>query len=88
MQYSTTRELCKRKVVDGLNTKRDYLEQADQLLILHGTKDEIVPFEAVKAVAEDNVIEFEPIEGADHCFMDQKKMDLTIFLIIAFSGLK
>ena len=64
------------------------MEQADQLLILHVTKDEIVPFEAVKAVAEDNVIEFEPIEGADHCFMDQKKMDLTIFLIIAFSGLK
>lgn len=64
------------------------LSGAGQLLILHGTKDEIVPFEAVKAVAEDNVIEFEPIEGADHCFMDQKKMDLTIFLIIAFSGLK
>ena len=69
-------------------TKRNYLEQADHLLILQGTKDEIVPFEAVKAFAEDNVIEFEPIEGADHRFMNQEKMDLAISLIITFLGLK
>jgi hypothetical protein len=69
-------------------TKRNYLEQADHLLILQGTKDEIVPFEAVKAFAEDNVIEFEPIEGADHRFMEQKKMDMAISRIIAFFGLK
>ena len=69
-------------------TKRNYLEQADYLLILQGTTDEIVPFEAVKAFAEDNVIEFEPIEGADHRFMDQKKMDMAISRIIAFFGLK
>ena len=69
-------------------TKRNYLEQADYLLILQGTKDEIVPFEAVKAFAEDNVIEFDPIEGADHRFMDQKKMDMAISRIIAFFGLR
>ena len=57
-------------------------------MILQGTKDEIVPFEAVKAFAEDNVIEFEPIEGADHRFMEQKKMDLAISRIIAFFRLK
>ena len=57
-------------------------------MVLQGTKDEIVPFEAVKAFAEDNVIEFDPIEGADHRFMDQKKMDLAISLILAFFGLK
>ena len=69
-------------------TKRNYLEQADYLLILQGTKDEIVPFEAVKAFAENNVIEFDPIEGADHRFMEQKKMELAISRIIAFFGLK
>lgn len=68
--------------------KRDFLPYADDLLILHGTKDEVVPFDAVKAFAEDNVIEFEPIENADHRFQSPEKMDLAIARICAFFGLR
>ena len=68
--------------------KRDFLPYADDLFILHGTKDEVVPFDAVKAFAEDNVIEFEPIENADHRFQSAEKMDLAIAKICAFFGLR
>ena len=56
----------------------DYLEQAENILILHGTKDEVVPFEDSRKFADDNLIEFIPIENADHRYRDQKTMDLAI----------
>lgn len=68
--------------------KRDFLPYADELFILHGTKDEVVPFDAVKAFAEDNVIDFEPVENADHRFQSPEKMDLAIQKICAFFGLR
>ena len=68
--------------------QRDFLPYADELFIVHGTKDEIVPFDAVKAFAEDNVIEFEPVENADHRFQSPEKMDFAIAQICAFFGLK
>ena len=68
--------------------QRDFLPYADELFIVHGTKDEIVPFDAVKAFAEDNVIEFVPVENADHRFQSPEKMDFAIAQICAFFGLK
>ena len=68
--------------------KRDYFPWADELMILQGTKDEIVPFEAVKAFAEANVIDFIPVEGADHRFQDPRKMDIAIARMLAFFGMK
>ena len=68
--------------------QRDFIPYADDLLIVHGTKDEIVPFDAVKAFAENNVIEFEPVENADHRFQSPEKMDLAIAKICAFYGLR
>ena len=67
---------------------RDFLPFADELFILHGTKDEVVPFDAVKAFAEENVIEFEPVENADHRFQSPEKMDFAIQKICAFFGLR
>ena len=69
-------------------TQRDFLPYADDLFILHGTKDEIVPFDAVKAFAENNVIEFTPVENADHRFQSPEKMDFVIAELFAFFGLK
>lgn len=69
-------------------TRRDYLPMADNLLILHGTKDEIVPFFAVKSFAEKNVIEFDAIKGADHRFQDPRSMDLAIARIAGFFSMK
>ena len=69
-------------------TKTDYLESAEKLLILHGTKDEIISFEAVRRFADDNLIEFVPVLNADHRFSDPKIMDLAVNTIIRFYGLK
>ena len=68
--------------------QRDFLPYADDLLILHGTKDEIVPIETVRAFAENNVIEFIPIKNADHRFQSPEKMDRVIAEIFAFFGMK
>ena len=64
-----------------------FFDYADDILIIHGTADEIVPMEDSAQFADDNVIEFVPIEGADHRFRDPKKMDAAIASIIGFYGL-
>lgn len=48
----------------------DYIDFADDILIIHGLKDEIVPFEGVQEFCERNVIEFIAVENADHRFCD------------------
>ena len=68
--------------------QRDFLPWADDILILHGTADEIVPFEVVKRFAEDNVIDFVPVEGADHRFQNPKAMELATKEILRFLELK
>jgi hypothetical protein len=64
-----------------------FFDFADDILIVHGTADEIVPIADSDQFANDNVIEFVPIAGADHRFRDPKKMDAAIALIIEFFGL-
>ncbi len=64
--------------------KQDYLDYAEDILILHGTEDEIVPFEAARDFAENNLIEFVPIAGADHRFRRQQCMDQAIKRILEF----
>ena len=49
---------------------RDYLEEAENILIIHGTADEVVPFDSSRAFAENNVIDFIPVEKADHRFQN------------------
>ena len=63
---------------------RDFFDFADDLLIIHGTADDIVPFEDSASFADDNVIELVAVEGADHRFRDPKKMDVAIARIIEF----
>jgi len=65
-------------------TDKEFLDYADNILIIHGTKDEIVPYNAVKDFAEENVIEFVSIENADHRFIDPLKMDKAIYSILDF----
>ncbi len=64
--------------------KKDYLDFAEDILILHGTKDEVVPFDAGKTFADNNLIEFIPVENADHRFQNPKCMDIAIQKIIDF----
>lgn len=65
-------------------TKMDFLDEADRILMVHGTKDQMIPFDSVKQFSEDNVIDLIPAEGADHPFSNPKHMDLAISEIIRF----
>ena len=83
-----------RKIMIGLSfleqlksndiQQRDFLEHAEDILILHGTEDEIVPFDAVYTFAENNLIEFIPIHGADHRFMNPVGMERAIKCILNY----
>ena len=64
--------------------KYEYFDWADDMMILHGTADMTVPIEDSRAFAENNVITFVPVEGADHPFRDPKLMDFAIHTIIEF----
>ena len=63
---------------------RDFLDFAENMLILHGTRDEVVPFEDSRAFADDNLIEFIPVEKADHRFQDPVLMSLAIKYMMEF----
>ena len=64
--------------------ERDFLDEADNILIIHGTADEVVPFESVRSFAEDNVIEFIPVERADHRFRNPAHMNLAAKYVLEF----
>jgi len=67
--------------------ERDFMDFADDILILHGTKDEIAPFEDAQTFCENNVIEFIPVEDADHRYKDLKKLEYANAQAMAFYGL-
>lgn len=64
----------------------EFLDYADDLLILHGTEDDTVPFDVVQQFADNNVIEFVSFEG-DHRVRNPKTMDFVIHTIITFFDL-
>ncbi|MCH3951501.1 MAG: alpha/beta hydrolase [Acidaminococcus sp.] len=64
----------------------EYFDYADDMLIIHGTKDEMIPIELTRKFAEDNVIEFIPVEGANHPFQNPQHMALAIHAIVEFFG--
>lgn len=63
---------------------QEYFDYADTMLIIHGTKDEMIPIKDSLAFAENNVIEFIPVEGANHPFQNPNHMALAIHTIIEF----
>lgn len=67
--------------------KKDYHGFAEDILILHGTKDEVVPFEAGQRFAENNLIEFIPVENADHRFQDPTCMEFATKKVLEFFDL-
>ena len=66
--------------IEGL----DYLDYAEDILIIHGAADELVPLQTAEAFADNNLIDFVAVEGADHRFKDPKKMEQAIKLILDF----
>ena len=64
--------------------RRDFLDFADDILILHGTADEVVPFDDSREFAENNLIEFIPVQGADHRFQNPAHMSLANKFVMEF----
>ena len=64
--------------------EQEYFDFADAMRIIHGTKDEMIPFAKSQEFAENNVIEFVPVEGANHPFQNQNHMALAISQIVDF----
>lgn len=79
-----------RSLLDELKAgdilQRDYLEWAEDILILHGTEDEVVPFEIDRKFAENNRIEFVPFNGADHRFQNPTHMSMANKHAMEFFG--
>ena len=73
-------EELKKESIDSL----DYHAYADDIFIVHGTKDEIVSFDFVRSFADRNDILFFPVDNADHRFKDPRKMDEAINMILEF----
>lgn len=67
--------------------KMDFIDYADDLLIIHGNADGIIPCEMAKKLADDNVIEFVEVDGADHRFSNPNKMEIVIKRICEFMNL-
>ena len=62
----------------------DYLDYAENILIIHGVRDEVVPFEASQRFADNNLIEFVPVQNADHRFQDPAGMELATKTVLQF----
>ncbi len=62
----------------------DYSNLAERILIIQGTKDEVVPPASVEEFSKKNEIMYISIDGADHRFMNQTYMDEAIKDIIEF----
>lgn len=62
----------------------DYMEYADDIIMIHGTKDEAVPIAVAEAFSENNIIELFPVENADHPFSNPNYMDYAIQKMIEF----
>ena len=82
-KITVTRKLLEDLKENDIRT-REYFDWADEMLILHGTADEVVPFDSGKTFAEKNVIEFIPVQGADHRFQNPTHMSLANKYVLGF----
>lgn len=77
-----------RTLVDDLEAndirKFEYFDWADDILLIHGTKDEYIPIEEARAFADANVIELMEVGGSDHAFRNPTYMDLAIHRTVEF----
>lgn len=64
--------------------KLEYLDYAEDILIIHGSADEIIPLEVAYDFVQEQLMEFLVVEGADHRFQNPVKMEQAIKAILAF----
>ena len=85
-KITVTREFLKSLRGNDIR-KRDFLDWAEDILILHGTADEVVPFEDSRSFADEQLMEFVPVEGADHRFQNPTHMSLANKAVMQWFGL-
>jgi len=62
----------------------DFMDYADDIIMIHGTKDEMAPIDVARDFSEANVIELIEVENADHPFTNPNYMDFAIQKIQEF----
>ena len=62
----------------------EYFDVADDILLIHGMRDEVVPLQDTQKFADDNVIELLAVEKADHPFSNPDAMDFAIGEAVKF----
>ena len=62
----------------------NFMDYADDILVQHGTKDEVIPIDEVREFCDRNVIELDEIQNADHRFTDPGLMDRAIANALRF----
>ena len=67
--------------------KLDFLDYAEDIRIIHGTADEVVPYGEVRKFADEQLMEFESVNGADHRFRHPGTMEAAIKSILEFFDL-
>ena len=67
--------------------KLDFLDWAEDILVIQGTADEIVPFAQVRQFADEQLMEFLPVEQADHRFRHPGTMEAAMKAILEFMNL-
>ncbi len=65
-------------------TEKEFIDFADDIIIIQGVQDEIIPEEKVRDFCEDNVLEYIPVEGADHRFQNLDLLKLAHSHIIQY----
>jgi len=69
-------------------SKRDYIDYADDILIMQGSKDEIIDFASIKEFCDENVIELIEVKDADHRFSDPNILNWANAKIMEFFASK
>lgn len=64
----------------------EYMDYADDIIMIHGTKDEAVPISVAEEFSENNIIELYAVQNADHPFSNPDYMDFAIQKMIEFFG--
>lgn len=66
----------------------NFIDYADDIIIVHGTDDEVVPFDVVNRFAEKNIINFVSVKGSDHRFLNPKHMEVALKSFVEFFEIK
>lgn len=72
---------------DGDIQRLDFLDYAEDILIIQGTTDEMVSCDTVWNFSQEQLIEFVSVPGADHRFRASGTMEQAIKAILAFFAL-